>query len=61
MVKRCREVPEDSKREKIYWFERLRKSDYLVERSRLGFFNYWILINRCYHIRFFSGSDRGES
>jgi hypothetical protein len=33
MAKRCREVPEDSQSEETYWLGKLRRSDYLVERS----------------------------
>jgi hypothetical protein len=33
---RYREVSEDNEREEIYWFKRLRKFDYLIERSRFS-------------------------
>ena len=34
MAGQCREEPEDRETEEMYWLQRLRRSDYLVERSR---------------------------
>jgi DNA ligase-4 len=36
MAGQCREEPEDRETEEMYWLQRLRRSDYLVERSRFS-------------------------